>query len=67
MTDAEVEHESIVRHVAWALHCWSCPLCFVNGHTAMALSDQDHVTDTDRAQANFLIGALGLHRTEGAQ
>lgn len=49
-----------VERVAWALHCWSCPLCFLNGTEAMANSNQDHVTEPDRQQAAFLVGALGL-------
>ncbi len=52
--------EQLVEQVAWALHCWSCPLCFVNGVTAMGESDQDHVVELDKTQAAFLIGALGL-------
>ena len=52
--------ESVVDQVAWALHCWSCPLCFTNGMQAMADSDQDHVTESNRMQASFLVGALGL-------
>jgi hypothetical protein len=55
------ESDDLVPVVAWALHCWSCPLCYVNGIEAMGTSDQDHVTEDDRLQAHFLIGALGLH------
>jgi len=54
------DDESITELVAHALHCWSCPLCYTNGPDAMANSDQDHVTQSDRLQAVFLIGALGL-------
>ncbi len=54
------EAPNVGRQVAWALHCWSCPLCFVNGFDAMANSDQDHVTESEMQQAHFLTGALGL-------
>ncbi|HEY6793921.1 MAG TPA: hypothetical protein VI248_04480 [Kineosporiaceae bacterium] len=57
MTDRHVE---LVDQVAWAVHCWSCPLCWENGMEAMAASGQDHVTEDDRLMASFLIGALGL-------
>jgi hypothetical protein len=50
----------VIDQVAWALHCWTCPLCVVNGIEAMAHSDQDHVTEPDRMQAAFLVGMLGL-------
>ncbi len=55
MSDADV-----VDRVAWAIHCWTCPLCWENGTQAMAESGQDHVTSDDRLMASFLIGALGL-------
>lgn len=51
---------AVVDRVSWALHAWSCPLCFENGFEAMAHSGQDHVTEPDRRLARFLIGALGL-------
>jgi hypothetical protein len=50
----------VIDQVAWALHCWTCPVCVVNGIEAMAHSDQDHVTEPDRMQAAFLVGMLGL-------
>lgn len=53
-------NEKVVDQVAWALHCWSCPLCWNNGFDAMAHSDQDHVIESDRMQAGFLVAALGL-------
>lgn len=57
---SEITEQQTIDHVAWALHCWTCPLCFINGTEAMANSDQDHVTEVDRQQAAFLVGALGL-------
>lgn len=56
--------DPVVDRVAWALHCWSCPLCHENGIEAMSSSGQDHVTETDRAQASFLVGALGLRQSD---
>lgn len=56
--------ETVIEQVAWALHCWSCPLCWENGIEAMANSGQDHVTEIDKLQAAFLVSALGL--TAGA-
>jgi len=50
----------LIERVAWALHCWACPLCYANGVMAMGESDQDHVTEEDKTQAAFLVGALGL-------
>lgn len=58
-------NDEMVDLVAWALHAWSCPLCYVNGIEAMGISDQDHVTEDDRRQAHFLIGALGLIASSG--
>ena len=57
---SEIAKQQTIDHVAWALHCWTCPLCHVNGFEAMANSGQDHVTEIDRLQAAFLVGALGL-------
>lgn len=56
--------DTVLDDVAWAVHCWSCPLCYVNGFEAMAASDQDHVTEIDRQFAAFLVGALGLVSAE---
>jgi hypothetical protein len=56
--------DPIADQVSWAIHCWSCPLCWMNGTDAMAYSGQDHVTELDRHFAHFLIGALGLHRVD---
>jgi len=54
--------ETIVEQVAWAIHCWACPLC--NGSPdAMATSGQLHVGEDDLLFASFLVGALGLERT----
>jgi hypothetical protein len=59
--------DEIVDRVAWAVHAWTCPICFTNGMQAMADSGQDHVTSDDRNMASFLIGALGLVPADGTR
>lgn len=54
--------ERVIDDLAWAIHAWSCPLCFNNGMQAMAESGQDHVTDTDRRFAGFVASSLGITR-----
>ena len=55
-----MSEEEVLARVAWAVHAWSCPLCFSNGMPAMAESGEYHVTAGDRLMAAFLVGALGL-------
>ena len=50
--------ETIIEKVAWAVHCWTCPLC--TSMDAMAQSGTGHVTEDDLRFATFLKGALGL-------
>ena len=52
--------ESVIEQVAWAVHCWTCPLC--GSLQEMAASGQGHVTEDDVRFAAFLTGALGLVR-----
>ena len=56
--------ESPVEQVAWAIHCWTCPLCVTTQD--MAASGQAHVTEDDMLFASFLVGALGLESPEVA-
>lgn len=63
----DTEVTPVIDLVAWAVHAWSCPLCYVNGMQAMGESDQDHVTADDRLMAAFLVGALGLVSREAGQ
>ncbi len=67
MTEAPDEDQRVIDDVSWAIHAWSCPLCWENGMQAMADSGQDHVTETDRIFASFIVGALGIRRAEGAE
>lgn len=52
--------ETPTEQVAWAIHCWTCPLCV--SIEDMATSGQAHVTEDDMRFAAFLVGALGLER-----
>lgn len=55
-----VETDPLISRVAWALHCWTCPLCYLNGIEAMGVAGPGHVTQSELTQAAYLVGALGL-------
>ena len=44
-----------VEAIAWALHCLNCDLCAANRAHTLTTINRDHLTTTDRQQAEYLV------------